>query len=176
MPDDPTVEPETGDPEPTTEPTKPPETGDEVAKWKALSRENESAAKKARKELEELRQQNETDQERKIREAVEASRNETLIEVSGDRVADAIRVAASKRSIDVETLIEGIDAGRFLGDDGRPDTAKVSEWVNKIAPEIPETSEPNPFPDVGQGHTGAGVPALNSTQLEDDLRRAVGAP
>lgn len=159
---------------PEIEPEAEPETGtDEVAKWKALSRKNEAAAKKLADELAAERKQHETDQERAFREAVEAARNETLKEVSGDRVADAIRVATANRQVDVETLIEGVDVGRFLGDDGRPDIEKVNQWVAKVAPE--STPEPNPFPDVGQGHTGAGTPALNSSQLEADLRRAVGA-
>lgn len=156
-----------------TETESTPENAD-VEKWKALSRKNEAAAKQAQKELDEIRKQHETDTERQIREATEKARNETLAEVASDRVADAIRVAAAKRSVNVDALIEGVNPAKFITDDGKPDIAKVNEWVTEIAPEIPAEPTNAPFPDLGQGMRG-GTPALNSTQLEDDLKRAVGA-
>lgn len=165
---------DTGSEEPQEEPetgTDAPEesTGEDVAKWKAMSRKNEAAAKKLADELAELRKQHETDQDKAIREAVEAARAETVQAFASERVADAVRVAAAKRDFDPEALIEGLDAGRFLGDDGLPDISKVNNWVEKITPE----PTPQPFPDIGQG-TRMPPHGLNSTRLEDDLKRALG--
>lgn len=147
----------------------------EVAKWKELSRKNEERAKanaKAATELEALRAQSMTDQERAVAEARSEARAAAIAEVGKDRAADAIRAAAAGRPVDVEALVEGIDPARFLGDDGAPDRDAIDQWVARVAPERPATGT-----DFGQG--ARGVPesdqrSLNGDPLLRDLESKLG--
>lgn len=145
----------------------------ESARWEKRARGN---AKKAREydqlasELESLRRQNESDLDRAVREAEERGRTAALTETGAERVADAFRVAAAGRDIDVDDLLDMIDVAKFLGDDGRPDRDAITARVQKLAPE----REPAPL-DLGQGARGGDtVPGLNSSQLERDLKTKLG--
>ncbi len=168
------------DPITEAEATPPPGGGDDAAevvrlraelqkarKWEDRAKANAAAAR----ELEQLRQQHESDQERAIREAVDAARTEERSRLSADRVADAFRAAAAGRDVDVDELVSGINPARFLSDDGNPDRDAVQEWIDKVAP----ARESSPL-DLAQGarHSGTNVPGLNSSQLERDLRAKLG--
>ena len=59
----------------------------------------------AAKQLEELRKQHESDQDRAIREAVENARTQVFAELGSERVADAFRVAAAGRGLDVDDVL-----------------------------------------------------------------------
>ena len=170
--DETSIDPDAPEVEPSTEPETPssPET-DDVTKWKAMSRKNEKAHKEALDRIRELEQQNESDQQKAVREAADAARSEVLKQVGAERVADAVRVAAAGRDTDIDSLVEALDATKFLDDGGNPDRARINEWVNKITP---ERTSGNPFPDVGQGHTSSS-PAASSDPFLADLKRAVGA-
>lgn len=164
-----TAETDTPDPEATVET----ETVDEVAKWKALSRQNEARAKEnadAKRELEALRKQHESDQERAVREAVDVARAEVMGEVGEGRVADAFRVAVAGRDVDVDKLLDGVNVSRFLGDDTEPKRDEIQAWVDDFAP----VQEP-PRLDLGQGaRANHAVPGLASSQLERDLKAKLG--
>ncbi len=136
-------------------------------KWEERAKTNAGAAK----ELEGLRKQYESDQERAVREAREAARSEVLGELGAERVADAFRVAAAGRGLDVDEVIDGINLAKFVGEDGTPDRDAVAAFVDRIAPE----REPASPLDLGQGARGGNqVPGLNSTQLERDLKQKLG--
>lgn len=147
----------------------------EISKWKELSRKNEDRAKanaKAATELEELRAQSMTDQERAVAQARQEARQEALIEAGQGRAVDAIRAAAAGRPVDVEALVEGIDPTRFLGDTGEPDREAIEQWVSRVAPERTAGSS-----DFGQG--ARGVPesdqrSLNGDPLLRDLKSKLG--
>lgn len=147
----------------------------EVDKWKAQSRKNEERAKanaKAQRDLDELRQQSMTEQERAVEAARAEARTEVLKEVAETRVADAFRVAAAGRGIDVDELLDGINLSRFVTDDG-PDTGAISAFVEKIAPA--KSDDGDPFPDLGQGARASGSAPLNGDGLVQALKNAVGA-
>lgn len=135
-------------------------------KWEDRAKSNAEAAR----ELDRLRKQHESDQERAVREAVEAARSEERARFSADRVADAFRVAASGRDVDVDELVSGVNPSRFIDDDGQPDRPAIQEWIDKVAP----ARKSAPL-DLGQGaRSGTSVPGLNSSQLERDLRAKLG--
>ena len=69
-------------------------------KWEERAKTNAGAAK----QLEELRKQHESDQDRAIREAVENARTQVFAELGSERVADAFRVAAAGRGLDVDDV------------------------------------------------------------------------
>ncbi len=144
----------------------------ELEKWKAQARKQEQRAKEnaaAAKELEKLKREGMSDQERAIDEARAAARAETLAEVGSARAADAIRLVATGRVADVEALIEGVDAARFVGEDGQPDREAIATWVERIAP-----ADATPaFPDLAQG-ARPGAVTLGSDPLLAGVKSALG--
>lgn len=169
----------------TTETTEPQVTDTasleaEVAKWKDLARKHEERSKTnsaAAKELETLRQQSMTDQEKAVAQAKIEAKAEAFREVGGKLVAAEIRAAAAGRPLDVDALLEGLDASRFVGDDGEPDRSAIVKWIDRIAPvPEPQTNTRPGFPDLGQGvRTDPNSVALNGDPLLADLKAKVGA-
>lgn len=171
-----TTPPADGQPagDPTTEPG-----GDgqdlaaELEKWKSMARKLEVRAKsnaKAAEELEQLRSQSMTDQEKAVREAFDQGRAEARREAAGELVAAEIRVSAAGRQVDADALLEGLDPTRFLTDDGKPNGEAIKAWMEKVAP---AARQPDPIVDLGQGPRGHHLP-LNGDPLEQALKNAVG--
>jgi hypothetical protein len=174
-------------PDTGTEPTDPntpdtaPNTDDvatltaEVTKWKAAARKHEDRAKanaKAASEIEQLRQQSMTEQDRAVAQA-QAETRATVLRELGTKVATAeIRAAATGRlnGDQLSVLIDGLNLAAFVDDDGEVDTDKVRSFIDGIAPAVDES----PYLDLGQGARGGQPPALNSSQLERDLQTALG--
>lgn len=153
------------------------DTAAEVETWKKLARKHEDRAKanaQAAKELEQLRQSSMNETEKAVAQAKVEARTETLREVGGRLAESAIRVAAAGRPVDVEALIEGIDAARFLDDDGEPDTKAITAWVDRVAPAVDDSDRPAPRRDLGLGARGQAAPALNGDPLEQALKTALG--
>lgn len=136
--------------EPTTPPTPPePKTPpapaqEETIDWKAKFEEVQAQARKhedrakananAAKELETLRQSTMTETEKAVNMAKVEARTEVLREVGGKLAEAQVRVAAAGRNVDVDALIDGIDASKFLDANGDPDTKAIGAWVDKVAP------------------------------------------
>lgn len=115
----------------------PPDKDAELARWKQIARKHEDRAKAnadAAKELEKLRAASMTETERAVDEARKATRAEVLREVGAERAADAMRLAAAGRPIDIEGALEGLALDRFLTDDGLPDVKRIQAFVDRIAP------------------------------------------
>lgn len=166
--------------------TAPPDLNAELEKWKTLSKKNEERAKAnaaAAKELEQLRLQSMSDQEKAVEQARTEARAEALATVGGRLVDASIRVAAAGRLPDetVAVLLQGLDRSKFLGEDGEPDEKSIATFMDGIAPkqqQEQESDEPQGFPDLGQGprhgRTGSPGMALNGDPLEKSLRAALG--
>lgn len=149
----PTVEPETT----TTEPPQPkPDDGLNEGGKRALEAERkarseaEKAAKAANAELEKLRKLTMSETEKAIAEARASARAELMAEVGAERVENAVRAATAGRNVDADALLDGLDRARFLTDDGKPDTQKITEWVDRIAPKGQTPPKPA-AKDIGQG-------------------------
>lgn len=132
----------------------------EASKWKQLARKWENRAKensKAKKDLDELRKQGMTDQEKAIEAARDEARNEERAKVGARLVAAEIKVAAAGRLDDeaLDTLIENLNTANFLTDDGEVDTEKVKDLVDGVVPAKGEEDDPGTGkkkrPDMGQG-------------------------
>lgn len=148
----------------------------EVEKWKNLARKHEDRAKQnagAARELEQLRQQSMTDQEKAVAAARNEGRAEALREAAMALVDAEVKIAANGRQTDVESLLEGLDRTRFIDDDGRPKTDAIKAWVEKVAPAAETTGAPPAF-DLGQGARGRQSMPLNGDPLERALKDAVG--
>ena len=151
----------------------------EAEKYRGLHRKQEERAKanaNAAKELEQLRQQSMSDQEKAVAQAKLEGRTEALTAVIGKLAAAEIRAAAAGRltAEQVEVLLEATNTAVFIGEDGDIDRAKVQRFVDGIAPPISE-EEPRPgFPDLGQGARGGSNAALNGDPLLRDLKAKLG--
>ena len=146
-------EPDTGD--------QAPDLTSEVEKWKAQARKHEERAKanaQAAKELEEFKRQSMSETEKAIEQARTEGRQQALAEAGGKIAAAELRAAASGRMSDeqVDTLLDGLNLARFVGEDGEVDRDAVTKFVDGIAPKQQEATPPG-FPDLGQGARGQRV-------------------
>lgn len=125
------------------------DTADEVAKWKALARKHEDRAKAneaAKKELERLQAASMTEQEKAIAEAKAATRAEVLAEFGSSLVDAEFKAASAGLTLDLDALLDNLDRAKFLAEDGKPDAARIGEFVSKLAPAKRSTAT-----DTGQG-------------------------
>lgn len=153
-----TTPPATPEPTPTTPPAQ--ETSED---WKAKYEETLKEARKhedrakanatAAKELETFKQSSMTEQEKAVATARAEAKAEAMREVGGKLAEAAIRVAAAGRSVDVDALLEGIDASKFLDDNGDPNDKAITAWVDRVAP-VDDSAKPPPRRDLGQGARG----------------------
>ena len=131
----------------------------------------EKAHKEATAELDNLRKQFMTDQERAVVEAKEAGRTEALTAMGARLVEAEFRVAGAGR-VPTETLnriLDAIDVKPFVDQAGQPNSKAIQEFIEGIAP-----AERGPDPlDLGQGSRGQAY-ALNSDPLLRDLKQHLG--
>lgn len=154
----------------------------ESDKWKDLARKHEERAKanaSASKELETLRQQSMSDQEKAVAQAKAEGMAEGLAAGAAKVVAAEIRAAAAGRMTgeQLQALLEGINLVAFIGTDGEVDEAKVARFVDGIAPAPDEEQRETRqgFPDLGQGARGGmSNAALNGDPLLQDLKAKLG--
>lgn len=145
-------------------------------------REAEKALKEQARELEALRQQSMSDQEKAVAQARDEGRAEALT-LAGARLAAAeIRAAAAGRltAEQIAALTEGLNFAAFIDETGEVDQEKVQRFVDGIAPAV-EEQEPQPdpiaaaFPDLGQGSRSTGGDmALNGDPLLNAVRDRLG--
>lgn len=157
-----TTETDTTEPEPEVTDTDTTDWKAEAEKHKALARKHEERAKAnsaAAKELEAFKQQSMSDTDRAVAQAKAEARTEALREVGSKLAESAVRVAAAGRNVDVDALLEGVDAARFLDDNGDPDTKAIAAWMDRVAPAEPSRR------DFGQGVRGGQTPAVSSDPL-----------
>ncbi|MFP8960029.1 hypothetical protein ACLIYP_05570 [Streptomyces nanhaiensis] len=136
--------------------------------WKALARQWEKRAKEnkgAAAELEKLREQQMTEQERAVKEAEKAGRTAAAAEY-GRRLAEAeFRAATAAAGVDLGDAAEFIDVGRFVGDDGEVNTAAIKSAVTRFAKLAGPRGPGRSGGDMGGG-AGDGAPSL-AQQIAD---------
>lgn len=176
--------PETGtDPEPTPPPADPPADPEtdwqaEAEKWKKLSRKNEERAQanaEAQAELDRIRREQLPDHERQLEEARAAARAEAAAEFGSKLAAAEMRAALAGRNVDIDALLEGVDAARFVDGDGNPDRDRITSWAERIAP-APDPNTPPPVPDTGGGAGPvSGKPLLTRQDLQNMTHEQIDA-
>jgi hypothetical protein len=174
--------------EPETGASEKPETGEAVSPksetdssqsdadyWRSQADKYERRAKRnaeAAAELERLKRDSMSEQERVATEAADRAVSEVTARLGGRLVRAEIRAAAEGRlSADqVDVLADRLDIGAFLTAEGDVDESAVRQFVGSIAPAPPTNGAGGPvFPDLGQGARGVPLP-LNGDPLEDALR------
>lgn len=104
----------------------------EARKWESRSKENHQA----RTELEKQRQATLTDAERAVEEAKQSARAEAT-STFGKRLAKTeFDALAGRRNPDFDTAsaLEYVDLGKFVGEDGEPDTKAIKAAVERLVP------------------------------------------
>lgn len=129
--------PPAADPNPTAPadpPADPPNGGEtnweaEAKKWEKRAKENKNATEKLAK----LEASQMSEQEKAVAEAKAAGLSEAA-KTYGSRLAAAeLKAAAAAKGVDLSNFGDLIDASRFVGEDGKVDTAAITKAVDKLA-------------------------------------------
>lgn len=165
---DPANEPNTPDPDADAETAK------QLEHWKEVARKNEQRAKdnaQKAKDYDALKKSTMSETEKAVAEAKAEGLAEGL-KTGSSKIAQAeIRAALAGRHSDPDAFIEGVDAARFIGDDGEVDRAQITAWVDKVAP---VGEQKPPVLDLGQGNRGghgAGDPAQDFAKFIQGQKR-----
>lgn len=104
----------------------------ESRKWEQRSKENRAAAT----ELEKQKQAAMTDAERAVAEAESKGRTATKTEYGQRLARTEFDALAGRRNKDFDTssALEFVDLGKFLGEDGEPDSAAIKAAVERLVP------------------------------------------
>ncbi|MFJ8041204.1 hypothetical protein ACIRBX_11930 [Kitasatospora sp. NPDC096147] len=113
---------------------------DEVTEWKRKWEQVSS-------ELNELRTAQLSEQERAVQSARTEGRSTALAELGRNLAEAEIRAQAAEAG--VTAAVEFLDLARFIGEDGRPDAARIGSYVATI-PKAP--AEPEFLQSPGAGH------------------------
>jgi hypothetical protein len=147
---------------------------DELDKWRSLSRKNERELKAARRELDKLREANQSESERAIAAAKAEGRSEALTVANARLVSAAVLTAAAGKLADPTDATALLDLEGFdVDEDGNVDTAAIDKAVAallKSKPHLSADRKPAPLP----GSTGN--PSNSSLSVNDWIRRAAGIP
>jgi len=140
------------------------ETTKEARKWETRSKENHQA----KTELEKQRQAAMTDAERAIAEAEAKGRTAAATEFGKELAQTQFDALAGRRnpSFDTAKALEYVDLGKFLGDDGRPDTKAIQAAVERL---VPEAQDGTPSFDGGPR-----TPAAAPQGMSQIIRKAAG--
>lgn len=156
------TEPATGEVEDQSTPDAPDAEPDKESAdyWKRLKRETDQRNKRLTRELEQLRRESMSEQERAVAEAKDQGKTEAMAEYAGRLVEVEIRSAAVGRPLNVDALLANVDRTKFLGDDGDVDRDAIKSWLDELSP----PQESPRIPDLGQGVRG-----VNGNQSPADV-------
>ncbi|MEU7104274.1 hypothetical protein ABZ951_04345 [Streptomyces sp. NPDC046215] len=146
---------------PSAAPSAPDGAAAELEQWKARF-------EAASQELEQFRQSQMTDQEKALAQARADGRRETLSELSPSLAEAEIRAQAAVAGVVVQT--EFLDLNHFLGEDGRPDTERIAQFVAKG--DTVSTARPRLPQLMGAGyHRGGsgGTASMDPNELVDHI-------
>jgi hypothetical protein len=139
-------------------------TSTEEPDWKALARQWEKRAKansKASEELEALRKQSMSEQEKAVAEAKAAGAAEAAKSHGTELAAAKLEAAAAAKGLDLSSLDGLLNVAAFVGDDGKVDTAAITKAVEKLAKSFPA----GPKRGSGDFDGGNGAGQITEAQL-----------
>ena len=166
--------PPVADAPPTTTPTPDAPLG--TAGLAALERERQ-ARRDAEAEVARLRSEHETEQQRAIREAVEAAEKRVAGEydtrLRDSAVEAAVTAAAATRLSDpADAILAGIDPAAVYAD-GKVDKAKIEKALDALVKAKPYLAAKGTPPSGDTGPKGTPAPASGPTDLNRLLRTIV---
>lgn len=142
----------------------------QAAYWKHQSRQHESRAKSRadyeaiKAERDKLKQANETDTDKAIREAREAGAADA-IKTSFDKTAKALlRMglrSANVEAKDIDEIVDQANLSAFADEHGDVDDEKVARYIKRNA----GTAAQGQWPGTGQDRRGGGAPKESGSDL-----------
>lgn len=104
----------------------------EARKWEQRAKENGTKAS----EFDKQRKAAMTEAERAVVEAEERGRTSATTEFGKELAQTKFDALAGRRNPDFDTAkaLEFVDLGKFLGEDGRPDTKAIAAAVERLVP------------------------------------------
>jgi hypothetical protein len=113
------------------------ETKESVDQLQAALGDERKLRRELQSKLDKLEREHMTETDKAIAEAKEAGRNEAIL-TAGKRLAAAeFRAAAAGKITDPSAALEVLDLGKFVGDDGEPDTKAITGLVERLAAALP---------------------------------------
>lgn len=136
----------------------------ESRKWETRSKENHQA----KTELEKQRKAAMTDAERAVAEAETRGRTAAVTEFGKELAQTQFDALAARRNKDFDTgpALEFVDLGKFLNEDGRPNTDAIKAAVERLVP------APADGPPSFDGGTRTAPPAPQG--MSQIIRKAAG--
>lgn len=147
-----------------------------AAYWRAQSRKQQRLAE-SRRDRDELAErarlwdEHQRAQQSPAEQALEQAREQARAEARAEAAAQVTTAylasgleARGRSSEDVAALLEGVDPARFVGEDGQPDRARISAYVDRLA-------APRQRVDTGGGRRGA-VPSPSGVSAGAELYAA----
>ena len=159
--------------EPADEPTEEPaDKGGDSDKWKALSRKHETEAKKLRQELDALKAQTQTEQEKALEKAKKEGREEAAAEALAAMVETTIEAVAAEKLADVAYVrLLDVDQSEFVTD-GKPDRKAIAKAIDDLVKKRPALAKAGtkgaPLPGGGRNGSTGGF------DMNDEIRRRAG--
>ena len=163
------------------QPPQPPEAGDlgdagkrALEAERRRAREAERRAREAEAERDRLKQQNETEQERVVREATEAARREERERAIRRIVAAEVKARAGGKLADPEDAVRFLDASRFtVSDEGEVDPSEIDSAIEDLLNQKPYLKAAGQIPPKPPSVDGGARPPASDrkTNIEDRLKR-----
>lgn len=143
---------------------------DHARTWEKRAKDNAGAAK----QLDDLRRSSMSEQEKAVEDAWTAARAATLGEV-GEKLARAqFKAAAAGKLPDVDELVDVLDLGKFVTEDGEPDEAVIAATVDKLIASRGADDDSSSFMvDPDQGRRSDAIP-LNGDPILRDVKAKLG--
>lgn len=129
----------------------------------------EKAARDAQAELDKLRKDSMSDQERAVAEAKAEARAEVLTQANQRLLRAEVRAAAAGKLADPDDALGLLDLPSFMDDDGEINTKAIKSAIDKLVSSKPYLSA---RPGNGSGEGGARGGNANTEPSMDDWLRA----
>jgi hypothetical protein len=139
--------------------------------WKAEARKHERRAKQVAAELEELRKAQMSDGERAVAEAEERGRLSARTEVVRTAAVAELRASAAEAGVKLGALVDLIDVGRLVTDDGQVDSDAVAAVVKQLADQGQQQTLPPAGPPPGPRGGGDPQPTDRNSQFRQMFGR-----
>lgn len=129
------------------------EAAQDAEKWKALSRKNEAAAKKAMAELAKLKTDGQSEAEKAIAKAKDEGKAEATTSANARIVKAEVRAIAAGK-IDPNLAIKLLDLDQFeVGDDGEVDEKAITKAIGDLLKQHPALAANG----IGKGSADGGA-------------------
>lgn len=134
--------------------------------WEARAKENRNTAERLRQEQENAPVNDRSDEVNTLRQQIESLRAQQDDERFSMAFSTAVQQAGAPH---LETLKSTLNRDMFRDEDGRIDTAKVSEYVRSLAPTHAAPQQPQAAPGLPRGFSQTATTEKGSAAAGHEL-------